>query len=391
MTDPTVLIIEDDPTLLRGLKDNFLARGFRVRTASDGRQGLDAALSDAPDLIILDIMLPKINGYEICRVIRGHGLKMPIIVLTAKSEEEDVVRGLELGADDYMTKPFSIRELRARVEMLLRRRQAVACELDVAGQVQQAFLPAAAPLVEGYEFFDFYEPANQLSGDYYDYVQLPGGRLAVVVADVSGKGIAASLVMAKLAVETRYCLAHQPAPVDAVTQLNRVFCDDACADRFVTLVLAVLDPARHEVTIVSAGHPLPLLRRGSGAVEVLAETDTGLPLGVDRSTAYTQSTLTLGPGDCLTLYTDGVTDAMNSGQELYGEERLRAQLDSGPQGAGSIGARILADVKQFVGARHQSDDVCLACFGRMQDRPGHAEALARAAEGVPITERKSTA
>ena len=106
---------------------------------------------------------------------------------------------------------------------------------------------------------------------------------------------------------------------------------------------------------------------------------------------FTQSTLTLGPGDCLTLYTDGVTDAMNSGQELYGEERLRAQLDSGPQGAGSIGARILADVKQFVGARHQSDDVCLACFGRMQDRPGHAEALARAAEGVPITERKSTA
>jgi serine phosphatase RsbU (regulator of sigma subunit) len=191
-------------------------------------------------------------------------------------------------------------------------------------------------------------------------------------------------------VETRYCLAHQPTPADAVTQLNRAFCDGACADRFVTLVLAVLDPARHEVPIVSAGHPLPLLRRGSGGVEMLAETDTGLPLGVDRGAAYAQSTLTLGPGDCLTLYTDGVTEAMNSQQELYGEGRLRAQLDSGPQGAASIGARILADVKQFVGARRQSDDICLACFGRTQGRPGCGEGLARAAGRSPITEGKST-
>jgi DNA-binding response OmpR family regulator len=123
MTDPTVLIIEDDPTLLRGLKDNFLGRGFRVRTASDGQQGLDAALAEAPDLIILDIMLPKINGYEVCRLIRRHEMDMPIIMLTAKGQEEDIIRGLELGADDYVTKPFNIRELLARAKAFLRRRQ----------------------------------------------------------------------------------------------------------------------------------------------------------------------------------------------------------------------------------------------------------------------------
>lgn len=124
MADPTVLIIEDDPTLLRGLKDNFLARGFRVHTATDGRQGLDAAVADVPDLIVLDIMLPKINGYEICREIRRHELDVPIIMLTAKGQEEDIVRGLELGADDYVTKPFGIRELLARAKAFLRRRQA---------------------------------------------------------------------------------------------------------------------------------------------------------------------------------------------------------------------------------------------------------------------------
>ena len=124
MTDPSVLIIEDDSSMLRGLEDNFRARGFGVRTAGDGRQGLQAALTDPPDLILLDIMLPKVNGYEICRVIREQGLHMPIIMLTAKGQEEDIVRGLELGADDYVTKPFSIRELLARASAFLRRSKA---------------------------------------------------------------------------------------------------------------------------------------------------------------------------------------------------------------------------------------------------------------------------
>ncbi|MBN2477359.1 MAG: response regulator transcription factor [Pirellulales bacterium] len=115
--------MEDDPTLLRGLKDNFLAHGLRVRTAGDGQQGLDAALTDPPDLVLLDIMLPKVNGYEVCRMIRQHELDMPIIMLTAKGQEEDIVRGLELGADDYVTKPFGIRELLARAKAFLRRRE----------------------------------------------------------------------------------------------------------------------------------------------------------------------------------------------------------------------------------------------------------------------------
>jgi DNA-binding response OmpR family regulator len=119
-----VLIIEDDSTLLRGLVDNFRARDYRVVAAVDGQQGLDAALTQSPDLIVLDIMLPKINGYEVCRLIRRHGLDLPIIMLTAKGQEEDIVRGLELGADDYMTKPFSIRELLARAAAFLRRRNA---------------------------------------------------------------------------------------------------------------------------------------------------------------------------------------------------------------------------------------------------------------------------
>ena len=139
MHSPSILIIEDDPALLRGLRDNFESQAYRVHLARDGREGLSAALANPPDLLLLDIMLPKMNGYEICRAVRAKQLEMPIIMLTAKGQEEDIIRGLELGADDYVTKPFSIRELLARAKAFLRRGQAASasvfqfgdCKLDL--------------------------------------------------------------------------------------------------------------------------------------------------------------------------------------------------------------------------------------------------------------------
>lgn len=121
MTSETILIVEDDPTMLRGLKDNFEFEGYRVLTAADGELGLQSALSDRPDLVLLDVMLPRVNGYEICRLLRKEKLDMPIVMLTAKGQESDIILGLNLGADDYVTKPFSIRQLLARVAALLRR------------------------------------------------------------------------------------------------------------------------------------------------------------------------------------------------------------------------------------------------------------------------------
>src|SRR2546423_540278 len=122
MTGGRILIIEDDPALLRGLKDNFAGRGCIVESATDGDQGLEMALRGNHDLLLLDIMLPKVNGYEICRALRERGLETPIIMLTAKGQEEDIILGLNLGADDYVTKPFRIRELLARANRLLQRR-----------------------------------------------------------------------------------------------------------------------------------------------------------------------------------------------------------------------------------------------------------------------------
>src|SRR6188472_2466321 len=131
-----ILIVEDDPALLRGLKDNFEARGFQVETAADGQTGLELALAAPPDVMILDIMLPRVNGYEICRSVREFQLDFPILMLTAKGQEQDIVLGLNLGADDYVTKPFRIGELVARVNAFLRRRNQTLTEIYRFGEFE---------------------------------------------------------------------------------------------------------------------------------------------------------------------------------------------------------------------------------------------------------------
>ena len=147
------------------------------------------------------------------------------------------------------------------------RQQAMERDLELAHKVQRGLLPAAPPPLPGYHFFDFYEPANQVGGDYYDYVELPDDRLAVVVGDVSGKGVSAALLMAKLSGEVRYCLASEPTPAAAMSRINASFSRSGWQDRFVTFVLAVLDVEKHELTLVNAGHMPPLLRQRQGAVE----------------------------------------------------------------------------------------------------------------------------
>ena len=116
-----ILVVEDDPAILRGLADNLKFESYEVLTATDGETGYRLLREKKPDLIILDLMLPKLSGYELCRKARSEGLTTPILMLTARGEEADRVLGLDLGADDYVSKPFSVRELLARVRALLRR------------------------------------------------------------------------------------------------------------------------------------------------------------------------------------------------------------------------------------------------------------------------------
>jgi serine phosphatase RsbU (regulator of sigma subunit)/pSer/pThr/pTyr-binding forkhead associated (FHA) protein len=245
------------------------------------------------------------------------------------------------------------------------RQQSLERDLELAHKVQQGILPSAPPQLPGYEFFDFYDPASQVGGDYFDYVPLPNSRFGVVLADVSGKGMPAALVVARLSSEARYSLASEATPALALDRLNQSFSRSGWEDRFVTLVLAVIDLQTHLVTIANAGHMPPLLRCKDHSVKPIGADEAGVPLGVDADVRYCQTELTLGPGEYLTIFTDGISEAMNSKQELFGLARLERLLNTKQvRGASALGAAILDDVKQFVGDHQQMDDMCLLCFGR---------------------------
>lgn len=237
-------------------------------------------------------------------------------------------------------------------------------DLELAKRMQRALLPSSPPKAEGYHFFDYYESAREVGGDYYDYVPLPGGRFGVIVGDVAGKGVAAAILMARLSSDVRMYLASEADLGSAVSKINASFSRQDWEDRFVTMIYAVVDPATNEMTMANAGHMSPLLRHANGEVIEIAEEIAGLPIGVVDDYEFETLTLNLQPGDFVTIFTDGFSEAMNSNRDLYGTERLIKAVGSGGLDADELGDYILKDVRSFVDGFDQSDDMCLACFGR---------------------------
>ncbi|HVW02980.1 MAG TPA: SpoIIE family protein phosphatase [Planctomycetaceae bacterium] len=236
-------------------------------------------------------------------------------------------------------------------------------ELDAATRIQQSFLPQQPPSAPGLAFFDHYVPAKFIGGDYFDYIPLPGNRLAVTVGDVCGKGIPAALLMARLSAATRLRFATATEPCEAMGQLNELV---GSPDRFASCLAAVIDLERRIVTLANAGHPPPVLRRGvdGRAVEIGSDI-IGLPLA-GFPCEYESVTLTLAPGDVLVMYTDGISEMRNPAGELYGAERVRAAIQAGPGDVKGAAESLLADVRQFAAGRLQGDDLTLVCFGATQ-------------------------
>jgi serine phosphatase RsbU (regulator of sigma subunit)/pSer/pThr/pTyr-binding forkhead associated (FHA) protein len=241
-------------------------------------------------------------------------------------------------------------------------------DLELAQQVQLSFLPKELPVVPGYEFFAYYEPAQEVGGDYYGFVPLAGQKLAITVGDVAGKGVPAALLMAKLSSDARFCLLTETDPARAVTTLNSLlYPHTSQMDRFVTLASAVLDFASHTVTLVSGGHPPPLLvRRGRGLAEAMPRDVPGVPLGMLEEHEYTAYPVRLEPGDGLLLFTDGVIDAVNVRNASFGYAGVHgaAELAGAPLSAQPLGERLIRAVTQHADGRSQHDDITLVCLSR---------------------------
>jgi serine phosphatase RsbU (regulator of sigma subunit)/pSer/pThr/pTyr-binding forkhead associated (FHA) protein len=248
-------------------------------------------------------------------------------------------------------------------------RERIKRDLELAHQVQLSFLPRSLPAVPGYEFAAHYESALEVGGDYYGFVPLPEGRLALALGDVAGKGMPAALLMAKLSSDARFSLLTETESGKAISKLNDLMCEFlGQMDRFVTLALAVLDPKAHVVTMVSAGHPAPILVRKAKPEyeDAMPAKSAGLPLGVTEGSPYESCQVKLEPGDSLLLFTDGVPEAHDRANNQFGSKGIQSALSA----AVGTGPKQLIDslvraVQMHASGRNPHDDVTLVGLGRM--------------------------
>lgn len=237
-------------------------------------------------------------------------------------------------------------------------------EAEAGRSIQQTFLPLDWPTVPGYRFYANCRPALSVGGDYYGFIQLPRSRLAIALADVSGNGMAAALLMARLSSELRFAAINSPNASSAVQSLNRILHAEWPPDRFVTLLYAELNCADGALTIVNAGHIPPLLRDAAGGTTAIGEARCGPPLNALPDCTFDSVSLRLEPGAMMLFYTDGITDAYNLKQQRFGGARLREIVRLGSNDPGQAGNEIIHEVQQFLEGAPQRDDIALVCFGR---------------------------
>jgi sigma-B regulation protein RsbU (phosphoserine phosphatase) len=236
-------------------------------------------------------------------------------------------------------------------------------DLEIARDIQRILLPSEAPAINGFQISGINVPARQVSGDYFDYIDVDKDRLGVAIADVSGKGVPASLIMAICRSVLRAEAARNPSPADVLRKVNRQLYPDIKEDMFISMAYLILDHHHEGVTLARAGHDAPLwYRRESQTVTPVKSP--GMVVGIDSGSVFDRLTVDLAVplerNDCLLLYTDGVTETLNSEEDEFGVDRMMQSVRaSASDGAQAIVKRIIEDVREFTGSVPQNDDITL--------------------------------
>ena len=394
-----ILVVDDTPANL-SLMANLLADQYQVKLANHGARALELAASANPDLILLDIMMPEMDGYEVCARLKAdpRTQRIPIIFLTAKIAMEDEEKGLLLGAVDFIHKPISPPIVLARIatqlqvkawhdflqdqnlwlkeEVERRLAEAIAAraerdeviaqkhkiegELAAAREIQMSLVPRV-PL-DGMRWPHCHlhaslRSAKEVGGDLYDFFLDGEGKLVFAIGDVAGKGVPAALFMAVIKTLLQALCEPGMQPHELLERVNRRAAEGNDELMFITLFCGKLDLGTGELLFSNAGHNPPLMVRRGREVDWL-KLPTGFVLGPDAGSKYRTERFQMEPGDCLISYTDGVTEAMSVQRELYGEDRLiqvvREALAADPK---TLVQRIGLSVDTHAGEEPQSDDI----------------------------------
>lgn len=385
LADCTVMVVDDTEENIDILVET-LGEDYEVSVAMDGETALRDISANPPDLILLDIMMPGMNGYEVCRRLKDDPVTrdIPVIFVTAMGEMEDEQMGLELGAIDYIRKPITPILVKTKVknQLMVRlahgrelgestaAREKIEEELKVAREIQMDILPQVFPPFPGRPEIDlhaFIEPARDVGGDFYDFFFNSEDMLCFVIGDVAGKGVPAALFMsaAKTLIKATAQSVSQPDRVLDIANRELAAGNETCT--FVTVFLGILNVKTGKLCFANAGHNLPLIVRQEGEAEYLSGGKS-TALGLEEDTVFSSRTIQLQPKECICLYTDGVTEAFNQQEEQFSEERLQKEI-SGSQHKSmkELTDEVIRAVESFAEGTPQSDDITMLC---LRYRPG---------------------
>ncbi|MBF0481021.1 MAG: SpoIIE family protein phosphatase [Desulfovibrionaceae bacterium] len=377
---PVILIVDDTPASIWVLSET-LASQHQTLFATNGPDCLRLAADKRPDLILLDVMMPDMDGYEVCSRLKADPdtSDIPVVFVTALGQEEDETKGFELGALDYITKPIKPAVVLARVRtLLLLRRQKAQLEdkqrqiegaLEAAGKIQESLLPGKAPAPDRADFAWKFAPCETLGGDIFNIVSLGEQRIGVYMLDVAGHGppsaLISVLVYQLMNPHTGVLVDRSASPprVREPEEVLNILEEEFPLSRFdkhFTIVYLTVDLASGELAYSNAAHCPPVALRTDGSLETLGEAGTFIGLA---AFPFGQGSLTLSPGDKVVLYSDGVLEMENANQNIFGLTRLDKTLREHAHAAPAELVQALFNrARDFAANAPLADDVSILAF-----------------------------
>jgi phosphoserine phosphatase RsbU/P len=365
----TILLVDDAPANIQ-VVNSILKDIYKIRIATNGAKALELAnATPPPDLILLDVMMPEMDGYEVCTRLKrdSQTRDIPVIFLTGQTEIEDETKGFEVGAVDYIHKPFSPAVVKARVqthlvlrgirEQLALQLQTIQKELETARQIQLSILPAEVPKLEGLDIAARYIPMTSVAGDFYDFIMVDEKHLGILIADVSGHGMPAALIASMLKIALAAQVPHAADPAQVLSGLNQALCGKF-QHHYVTAAYLFVDIAKGTLTYAGAGHP-PMLMWSPSSTGVRGVEENGLFLGKFPWATYSSLELPLSADDWCWLYTDGIPETANHAEIEFGTERFREFLATGQStSASQFADRLLEELSSWAarGVGEELDD-----------------------------------
>jgi sigma-B regulation protein RsbU (phosphoserine phosphatase) len=374
MTEEKVLLVDDNPTNLQVLVGTLEGRDYNLLIAKNGEKALTIARKARPDLILLDIMMPGMDGYEVCRQLKADQTlqEIPVIFLSALGDTKDKVQGLNLGAVDYITKPFQAEEVIARVNTHLtiyrlkrevqEKRDELEYELQIVAEEQRNLLPQRLPQIEGLKLAAHYETSRYAGGDYYDIIQLPDNNWGFMMADAAGHSTSAAVLVAMTCALLRSYPEPPLEPHKVLKRINTHLCN-LSDDNFITAIYTVYDAKTQTLSIARAGHPPPILYRPENGKAIELPCKGVFPMAIDPYGEVPLTKTRLKAGDRLLLYTDGITERFNLQGQCYEVERLCQKFaEDCDHDARKCTTMIMEDVNRFADGLPAEDDQALLVF-----------------------------